>query len=115
MALIDDFKTRFPEFDTGDVDTAWAGLEASWPCFYGAEYGSDACTDEVILNLIAHLFKVDQGAGPALTASSNSVGSVSATKVVSANMSTRQSYLSSTKYGQRFVMMTQHRHGAHFV
>lgn len=117
MALIDDFKTRFPEFDTADVDTAWPGLEASWPCLYNATYGDSSCTDEAILNLIAHLFVVTSsaGSGAAMVASSQSVGSVSVTNVVDANASDRKSYFMSTKYGQLFFMMTQFRHGACFV
>lgn len=122
MALIDDFKARFPEFQSADVDAAWPGLEASWPCYYGTTYGTSSCEDQIILNLIAHLFIVNfnggssaAGPAPAMVASSKSVGSVSVTKVVDSNMSDQQSFFNSTRYGQQFNMMTRHRHGACFV
>ena len=115
MALIDDFKTRFPEFDVFAVDAAWAGLEASWPCLYGGQYDVSDCDDEIILNLIAHLFSVGQDSGPATIAASESVGSVSVTNYINQSMSNRESFFSSTKYGQQFIMMTQFRQGASFV
>ena len=115
MALIDDFKARFPEFDETEIDAAWSGLEAYWPCFYGAEYGSNDCDDQKILYLIAHLFSVNQSTGSAKTASSDSVGDVSSSYVVSAGMSDREAFFSSTKYGQQFNMMIQNMFGAFFV
>jgi hypothetical protein len=115
MSLIDDFKARFPEFTPATVDTAWPGLEASWPIFYNSVYGSSPGENEKILNLIAHLFAVDQKKGAAILSTSKSVGSVSTTSSVDANTSNRESFFNSTKYGQRFFLMTQHRHGACFV
>ena len=115
MALIDDFKTRFPEFVSADVDAAWPGLEASWPCLYGGSYDVSDCDDEIILNLIAHLFSVGQDSGPATIAASESVGSVSVTNYINQSMSNRESFFSSTKYGQQFTLMTQFRQGASFV
>ena len=73
------------------------------------------CDDEAILYLNAHLFKTDQSRGPALASSSKSVGSVSTTKAVDTDMSNRESFFQSTKYGQRFWMLTQFRQGACFV
>lgn len=116
MSLQDDFKARFPEFDDQAVDAAWAGLEACWPCIYGASYqGDESCTDQAILFLVAHLFTVDQSNGPAFTSSSKSVGSVSVTKLIDSNMSAQDSFYNSTKYGQKFKLMTQFRQGACFV
>jgi len=117
MALLDDFKTRFPEFDTNEVDTAWPGVESLWPCLYGGTYGASTCVDNVILYLTAHLFYLGSmsDTGPALATASESVGSVSVTNVVNTSMSSQQSYYGSTKYGQMFLNLTKHRHGTCFV
>lgn len=118
MALIDDFKTRFPEFDTAAVDTAWPTLETLWPCLYGGTYGTGSdCTDQAILLLIAHLFYIEDSGetGPVQTAASQSVGSVSVTYSVNNAMSDRNTFFSSTKYGQQFLLITGKRHGAFFV
>lgn len=116
MTLMDDFKARFPEFDPGAINAAWSGLESSWPCLYGGKYGVSDCEDEIILNLIGHLFTVgEQSSGPATIASSESVGSVSVTNYINQSMTNRESFFSSTKYGQQFIMMTQFRQGAKFV
>ena len=117
MALIDDFKTRFPEFDTSAVDAAWAGLEASWPCLYGGQYDVSDCDDEIILNLIAHLFVIGQrtNSAPSLLSASKSVGSVSVSNYINQSMTNREAFFSSSKYGQQFTMMTQFRQGTTFV
>lgn len=117
MSLKGDFKERFPEFDNQAVDTAWPGLESLWPCVYGGSYteGESNCDNEAILYLNAHLFKVDQGSGPAFVSTSKSVGSVSSTSLIDPNLSADKSFFSSTKYGQRYLLLTQHRHGACFV
>ena len=118
MALIDDFKTRFPEFDSAAVDTAWPALESLWPCLYGGQYGQgEACTDQAILLLIAHLFYIEDSGeqGPTLTAVSQSVGSVSVTNALSAATSDYRSFYGATKYGQQFLIITSKRQGAVFV
>ena len=117
MALIDDFKARFPEFTPADVDTAWSGLEASWPCLYGGAYDVSGCDDEIILNLIAHLFVLSQKTNnsPSLLSASKSVGSVSVSNYINQSMTNREAFFSSTKYGQQFNMMTQFRQGSAFV
>lgn len=116
MSLKDDFKARFPEFDGQQVDAAFPGLESLWPCLYGATYeGNGTCDDNAILYLNAHLFTVEQSKGPAFTSSSKSVGSVSVTKLINDSMSAQDSFYNSTKYGQKFKLLTQFRQGACFV
>jgi hypothetical protein len=117
MALIDDFKARFPEFTPATVDTAWAGLEASWPCHYNFGYGLSDCSNETILQLIAHLFVLatSGGNGPSQAVSAQSVGSVSQTFSVPQNVSTQSSFYNSTKYGQQFAILIASRVGAFFV
>ena len=116
MALIDDFKTRFPQLDTAAIDVLWASLEASWPCYYGFEYGSNACTDEAILNLIAHLFVVEQesqtSSGSQKDISSQSVGSVSVTYSGGSVDSSSIQFFNTTIYGQKFLMLIKNRMGA---
>jgi hypothetical protein len=117
MALIDDFKTRFPEFTASDVDTAWSSLEAVWPCMYGGTYGSSDCDDQAILLLIAHLFYLStvSTSQPAMSAVSQSVGSVSVTNMIDQTGGDRKSFFNSTAYGQQFMLITSKRHGAFFV
>lgn len=119
MALIDDFKLRFPEFTTSVVDTKFPLLEPEWPCYYGRPYGEgDACDDAAILMLLGHLFTMETAASaqPSRSQQSKSVGSVS----VSYDAPTQSGgamydFFSSTKYGQRFLRLTAKHKGGFFV
>jgi len=111
MSLIDDFKTRFPQFDTGAVDLAWPGIDPAYQCYYGAEYtGAVSCDTEIILNLCAHLFVVQTGSGNGAVqaVSSKSVGSVSTSYQVS-EATDQSAFFMSSKYGQMFLQMTSSR------
>ncbi len=116
MALIDDFKARFPQFNTDTVDTLWSSLEASWPCYYCFEYGNNDCTDEAILNLIAHLFVIEKASltsnGPDKDISSQSVGNVSVTYSAGSGDSRNTQFFNTTIYGQKFLMLIKNRMGA---
>ncbi len=116
MAIIDDFKARFPQFDDAAVDLLWPSLEASWPCYYCFEYGNNACTDEAILNLIAHLFVIEQDSqtsnGSQKDISSQSVGNVSVTFSGGAGDSANSQFFNTTIYGQKFLMLIKNRRGA---
>ena len=116
MALIDDFKTRFPNFDTTTVDEVLPTLENVWPCYYGGSYNLE-CDKEIILNLLAHLFISE-------TASSNesikgvaskSVGSVSTSYVANSQQNSNTDFFNTTKYGQRYIMLTSKNAGGVFV
>ncbi len=116
MALIDDFKSRFPEFSTSVVDTYIPILEDVWPCYYGGVY--EDCGIEIILNLLAHMMTIETSSGSSnvQTTQSKSVGSVSvsyAQGFASSNM--RDDWLRTTKYGLRYLMLTRKRQGAIFV
>jgi len=119
MALIDDFKDRFPTFDTTLIDDNWQWLDETWHCFYGGVYGPSTCENQRILLLLAHLFTVmfiNPKTGPSTLTSSRTVGSVSTTSVViTEGLTNQQAFLMSTSYGQQFLMMIQFRHGAFFV
>lgn len=106
MALIDDFKARFPEFDEAAVDKYLPILEPVWPCYFNKQYLD--CNQEAILNLVAHLLvmEIRTNAAPAQTIASKSVGSVSTSyvaPVASAGQTT--DLFQTTKYGQRFLLL----------
>jgi hypothetical protein len=112
VALIDDFKARFPEFATATVDTYLPILEPVWPCYYGKEY--TACNQEAVLNLVAHLLTLETTAGSASaqTIASKSVGSVSVSYAAGVTATTElQAFFKSSKYGQRFLLLTSRNYG----
>ena len=111
MALIDDFKTRFPEFDSGTVDAYLPALEPVWPCYYAGTYQA-GCEQEIILNLVAHLLvgETQGGSGASGPVASRSVGSVS--ESYAAPESATGQFWRSTKYGQRFIQLTSANYGA---
>ena len=116
MALIDDFKCRFPEFEVADADLYIPILEPVWPCYYGGSY--EGCGVEIILNLLAHLLvgEISEGSDSERASSSISVGNVSESfEALSASTSDRLDWLRSTKYGQRYIMLTKSRRGGCFV
>jgi len=117
MPLIDDFKARFPALSAVAIDATWANLEKAWPRFYGFEYGSSEDIDEIILQLIAHLFVVASSptSGPVMAKGGQSVGSVSVTWNTPPAASQRQSFFGSTQHGQMFLILTVARQGAFFV
>lgn len=118
MALIDDFKTRFPEFDTTLVDNELPPLVSTYTCWYGGTYGSGTCEDEIILNLLAHLLLVsakssDQSGSQAVA--SESVGSVSRSFSVPVTANDNYLFFNTTKYGKNYLMLTSKNNGAFFV
>jgi len=123
MAILSDFRTRFPEFSGSSVDQYVPILEPVMACYYGGVYGSSQCGDEIILNLMAHLLTgelaASEGAGkgtPQKGVSSKSVGSVSVSYEAStATQSQRNAWLMTTLYGQRFILLTRKRQWAVFV
>lgn len=110
MALIDDFKTRFPQFDSVKVDELWPFIDAQWKCYFGASYGIKDCDDEAILNLIAHLFTSELNSESSNASqkdiASQSVGSVSVTFGTGATEDSLNQWLNTTIYGQRFLILT---------
>jgi len=114
VALIDDFKARFTEFETATVDTYLPILEPVYPAYYALEYTASAVTKEATLNLLAHLLTIEMSGSADSTKNiqSQSVGSVS---VSYANITQAGGelfdFFSSTKYGQRFMLLTRNRYG----
>jgi hypothetical protein len=116
MALIDDFKTRFPEFDTAVVDQLFPNLEFVWPCYYGGNLDIP-CEKEAALNLLAHLMVGEQAnsAAGVRSVASKSVSSVSTSFEATTSTGQSSDFFRSTKYGQRFLQLTSFSIGAHFV
>lgn len=115
MALVDDFKARFPEFDETVADERVPVLDLVWPSYYGGTYPAD---QEIILNLVAHLLVQDQAAGVAgkKSVSGHSVGSVSESFAAPTETgSNMQDFFITTKYGKQFLYLTSNRRGGAFV
>lgn len=118
MALIDDFKARFPEFDSALVDQLFPPIDATWECYYGGSLDVP-CEKEAALQLMAHLFVLEQGAsdgnsGAVKDIASKSVGSVSVS-YGNAQPSDGHAFWMTTRYGQRFWYLTSSNMGPHFV
>lgn len=117
MALIDDFKAKFPSFNEMTVDDNWNLISELYPCLYSFEYGCNNCTDQAILFLLAHLFVgfTDprySGADAFRKFDSKSVGSVSVNYgATSSNPSALQEFYGSTPYGNTFLMLIRPRMG----
>lgn len=111
MALIDDFKTRFPEFPSATVDSYFPVLEEVWPAYYNTTY--QASTKEAVLNLLAHLLVGETSTSPGTvgTVQSKSAGGVSVSYAAPQSISQMQSMFGSTKYGQRFMLLTRRNYG----
>jgi len=116
MALIDDFKSRFPEFDTAVVDASFPLIADLWDCYYGGDYTQD-CDKETILNLLAHLFLSETSTSSASIkgVASKAVGSVSVSYVASSVSNSNTDFFNTSKYGQRFLMLTRKNMGGYFV
>lgn len=119
MALIDDFKARFPEFDTATVDQYVPILEGVYVCYFDVKYTDDPCVKEKVLTLIAHLLVGETKSSSAADRSAASKSadglSVSYEALTDASSSERQRFFNTTKYGQRFLMLTNSRVGGFFV
>lgn len=116
MAIIDDFKQRFPNFPEADVDTYMPVVSEMWSCYWPQPY--KACNKEVILNLIAHLIIVEKSPGTSSirSQSSRSVGDVSVSFSGVAKQDSLTDFFSFSKYGQRFLFLTASRGArAYFV
>ena len=112
MALIDDFKARFPDFETAVVDKWIPILEPVYPAYYALEYV--AATNEATLNLLAHLITMETSAGSASSQleANKSVGSVSVSyAAVTQSGGEMYDFYKGTKYGQRFLKLTASRYG----
>jgi hypothetical protein len=118
MALIDDFKARFPEFDSAKVDEIVPTLDGVWQCYYGGDY-ENPCDKEAVLMLMAHLFVEESSPGtegPKET-TNKAVGNVSVGFASGAGgaMNRLWPHFGSSKYGKRFMLLINKNSGAVFV
>jgi len=109
MAMLDDFKARFPNIDSTLADTLVPVYELEYSCYYGGDYTND-CDKNAILLLVAHLVVSDPSYkgndSPNRLQSSKSVGSVSTSYAAGGSASDMSNWLNTTAYGQRFLMIT---------
>ena len=117
MALIDDFKARFPGFDVSEVDTYFPLIEGTYCCYYDGDL-DDVCDKEIILNLLAHLFVIEKTDSDftVQNVTSEKVGDVSTTYQNKSINNNDDSFFGSTKYGQKYLQLTSKiKAGAFFV
>ena len=119
MALIDDFKTRFPEISATTVDRLLPLYETTFKCYYNSTYGVNDCDDEIILVLIAHLIETNRGNADGTTApaplQSESVDGVAVTYSTAQYKDGTELWWYSTPYGQMFQMLIQKNIKAYFA
>lgn len=117
MAIIDDFKARFPNFDTAQVDAILPALIATYHCYYGGDYDANDCEQEIILQLLAHLFVLDTSTSnsPVRLQSSKSVGPTSVGYEASNPAGQTKSFFGTTRYGQTYLMLINPNQGGFFV
>ena len=121
MAVIDDFKARFTEFDVAIVDIFIPIFEPLIECYFIGGY--TGCDKEITLQLLAHLIareiqstvggSTGASGSPLRVEASLSVGSVSQSfeKSLPANHSELKMFMATTRYGQSFLMLISHRGG----
>lgn len=124
MALIDDFKTRFPNIPAASVDT-YLPLYTNnntYRCYYDFDYGVDTCDNEIILTLLAHLLTLDlndinssNNGSPTQTVASRAVGNVSESYVDYPIDSTKDEFFMTTRYGRLYLQLIKKNLGGVFV
>lgn len=122
MSITDDFTVRFSgEFSPESISDDLPKALVSWPAYYGGTYTETVPTtvsveNEIILNLIAHLTVVEGKGSNSVSKelSSRGVGPFSSSYNVAAPDRNKE-FFSSTKYGQRYVVMTSPNFGGIFV
>lgn len=109
MTIKSDFEARFPAIPWQDPPAS------SWTAYTCLEYNDK--NKEAILNLIAHLIAIESqpGTGSSRTAESKSVGSVSVSYGSASSGSNLATFFNSTRYGQRYWLLTGRQVGARFV
>lgn len=114
MAILDDFKIRFPEIAEADADLYVPILSEVYQAYFKGDYDNNK---EIILNLLAHLLVNEKNSGSSSVkgASSKSFGNVSVSYADSLASNSFESWFLSTKYGARYLMLIRSRAGAYFV
>lgn len=115
MALLDDFKARFPGYDTATADTYVPIMEDARLAYFAEDYSAD--NKELVLNLVAHLVTVEARASDSAERleASRTVGSVSQSFQAGTASNPLNEFFSSTRYGQVYLRLLRHRGGGVFV
>lgn len=113
MTIQTDFEERFANIVPPIVWQSW--VESVWPSYTCLEYNDK--NKEAILNLIAHLLVLDSlpGSASARTEESKAVGSVSVSYGSASSDGNLATFFNSTRYGQRFWLLTGRQVGARFL
>ena len=116
--VIDDFKTRFPHFDSVTVDALLPSLIEEYCRFYNKPY--TACTKAAILYLMAHMFVLETNSSTGSTAPSRTIASKgfdseSVSYEASVNVTEMDVFYNSTVYGQKFKLLISTFIGGYFV
>ncbi len=117
MALLTDFKARFPNIAAATADQFIPILEPVWPSYWGGDYDTPN-GQEIVLNLLAHLLVAETSTSDdnTKTVQSQSVGSISESFAPGfAPASDRVAWFNTTKYGMRYLVLTGRRRGGVFV
>jgi hypothetical protein len=128
MSLQSDFEAKFPSLTPLNQEIFDSAVD-TYPCIYGAVYCETGCTqvqlcdNQIILYLVAHLYVIDLraesagsgGSSPINNVASKSVGDESISFQYGADMSNNALFFSTTRYGQRYLILTQKNLGAVFV
>ena len=114
MTIQTGFEERFAGVVPPIVWQPW--VESVWPSYACCMVYSDK-NKEAILNLIAHLLLLDSmpGTGAARTEESKAVGSVSVSYGSSLSDDSLKAFFNSTRYGQRYWLLTGRQVGGRFV
>lgn len=116
MARIDDFKARFPNFDTAVVDSLFPVIEPQTEFYYGGDYDNNR-DKEIMMQLWAHLITIENrdDDGAFKSVASKAVGSVNVSYESSQVETGRFNFFHTTRYGQQFLYLINTNQGAKFV
>lgn len=124
MAVVDDFKARYPElvtqYTSDVVDDRIPILLTDVPLYFNRPYETEK-NRPIILTLLAHLLVLDQSTGAAGGSAgggvvmSRAAGSVSVSFAAKNDKSKLWDFFGGTKYGQAFIQMTSNIIGARWV
>lgn len=118
------FEARFPEanypqFDTATLDAFYVPSSVIYSCYFNKPFDVDACDDESIFLIIAHLITLEQksttSSGSIKDVASKSVEGVSISYVGTGSTSETELFFNSTTFGQRFLQINRFNHGGMFV
>lgn len=106
----DSFKARFPEIDSSIVDAKFQFAIDEAACYYTQSCLGDTCNETALCMLVAHLIVIDNNpsSSPYKDKASQAADGVSVSFVAGlTNPDDQELFFNTTKYGQRFLMITK--------